>query len=650
MAKVIATVGGIALKPGVSLNRRWYTPEMIAAAVKATQARIESGRPVSIVDRTESKQDSQPAEPVSQLTHHEAGDDSTRIVGRLTSVKLTADGSARFTADIADTKHGQAIASLLDTSDGQPAFLKGVSIRGYWKGTVRKVDGPDGKPAETADGIDLDGLDYTRSPGVPGAEVDTFAWADRSGRSETTERVAITESVQEAQVTVITEETTTEAAPVPDGVRETLGALFPAPLHVLEDGICVTCAEAETAEASVPMGKRGKGLSGAGKVWADPGYQADGKQRYDVSTKDNAKAAWSYINQKDNAAKYSANQLKRVKGRILKALKKFGVSTSSEARGWMFEEPQAVGESVLEWMSPAEDAERSGSWSISACNGPVNLYLSSYCMDPADLRAILTAAAKAAGDTLCALDPDMDGDVDVPGVGDNSDTDDDAGECDPDGGGDVTETGGTGQTESHGNPAASPAAETQEGEPAVSGATTTQAGQAPAAGGGAPAGIDPELYAKLVAKETRRLAKKAAREAAAAGSAGAAPAAETASAANPPAAQPAPAAGAPAQETEEQRRARLAALVDQQVAAAAAREGLASEKTDEQIIAEMVEERMVPLRQAAAEGGRVARKGLDGTKTLEDAVLGDPKMLREGSNSDLALTAAAAFGPKGSRG
>lgn len=90
--------------------------------------------------------------------------------------------------------------------------------------------------------------------------------------------------------------------------------------------------------------------------------------------------------------------------------------------------------------------------------------------------------------------------------------------------------------------------------------------------------------------------------------------------------------------------ARLTALADQQVAAAAAREGLAVGETDEQVMARLLEERLVPLRQAQAEGGGVNRKGL-AAKTMEDAAT--PGALREASNSDLALTAAAAYGPKG---
>jgi phage head maturation protease len=65
-------------------------------------------------------------------------------------------------------------------------------------------------------------------------------------------------------------------------------------------------------------------------TYADPGYQADGQKRYPVDTEEHAKAAWSYINQAGNAAKYSSEHLAAVKGRIKAALRKFGVQISED--------------------------------------------------------------------------------------------------------------------------------------------------------------------------------------------------------------------------------------------------------------------------------------------------------------------------------
>lgn len=407
MARSIATVTGIALKPGVSLNRRLYSREHVAGMVRDAQPAIRAGNAVvGVLDGQEA---------LSQLSHHRAEDDSTRIVGRITSLTLDDDGNARYTAALADTEHGRTIASLLDTSDGQPPFLKGVSIRGAWKGTVRKVKGPDGEPVETADGIELFGLDYTKSPGVPGAGVDTFAWSSRSGRTETTERVLITESAEESRVT-ITEETVPvdEAARLSerlDALRDTFGLVE----HRLEDGSCVTCAP--VGEAAQPMGKRTSGISGPGGPYADPGYQADKKPRYQLDTKAHAKSAYAYINQAGNAKAYTSAQLKRIKGRIMAALKKFGVKVSA-AESW-----------VVDSFSPGEvTASGDGSYSVCLNNGAVCVTVSSYSVDPCDLDVVGMAAMKGACLALGAMDPDMDGDIDVPGA----DSEDDDGDNDDD--------------------------------------------------------------------------------------------------------------------------------------------------------------------------------------------------------------------------
>jgi hypothetical protein len=56
--------------------------------------------------------------------------------------------------------------------------------------------------------------------------------------------------------------------------------------------------------------------------YADPGYQTDGKRRYPIDSEAHIRAAWSYINKPKNAALYTADQLKRIKDRIIAAWKK----------------------------------------------------------------------------------------------------------------------------------------------------------------------------------------------------------------------------------------------------------------------------------------------------------------------------------------
>jgi hypothetical protein len=65
--------------------------------------------------------------------------------------------------------------------------------------------------------------------------------------------------------------------------------------------------------------------------YADPGYQEDGQKRYPIDNEEHVRAAWSYINQQGNASKYTPEQVKRIKGRIKAAAKKYGITISDTA-------------------------------------------------------------------------------------------------------------------------------------------------------------------------------------------------------------------------------------------------------------------------------------------------------------------------------
>ncbi len=67
-------------------------------------------------------------------------------------------------------------------------------------------------------------------------------------------------------------------------------------------------------------------------TYADPGYQDDGKARYPLDTEEHCRAAWSYINMEKNAAKYTPEELARIKKRIRVAGKKFGIEFADETQ------------------------------------------------------------------------------------------------------------------------------------------------------------------------------------------------------------------------------------------------------------------------------------------------------------------------------
>ena len=52
--------------------------------------------------------------------------------------------------------------------------------------------------------------------------------------------------------------------------------------------------------------------------------------KYPIDTAEHVRAAWSYINHKDNATKYDAADVKTIKERIRKAAEKHGVEISSD--------------------------------------------------------------------------------------------------------------------------------------------------------------------------------------------------------------------------------------------------------------------------------------------------------------------------------
>ena len=53
--------------------------------------------------------------------------------------------------------------------------------------------------------------------------------------------------------------------------------------------------------------------------YADPGYQQDGRKRYPIDTERQIRAAWAYIHVPDNADRYTAEQLERIRARIVAA-------------------------------------------------------------------------------------------------------------------------------------------------------------------------------------------------------------------------------------------------------------------------------------------------------------------------------------------
>jgi len=61
------------------------------------------------------------------------------------------------------------------------------------------------------------------------------------------------------------------------------------------------------------------------REYGEAKFADDTNKKYPIDTPEHVRAAWSYINHKDNAAKYASSDVETIKDRIKAAAKKHGV-------------------------------------------------------------------------------------------------------------------------------------------------------------------------------------------------------------------------------------------------------------------------------------------------------------------------------------
>jgi hypothetical protein len=66
------------------------------------------------------------------------------------------------------------------------------------------------------------------------------------------------------------------------------------------------------------------------REYGDVEFADPTNNKYPVDTPEHVRAAWSYINHKDNAAKYDKDEVESIKGRIRRAAKKHDVEIDAE--------------------------------------------------------------------------------------------------------------------------------------------------------------------------------------------------------------------------------------------------------------------------------------------------------------------------------
>ena len=79
----------------------------------------------------------------------------------------------------------------------------------------------------------------------------------------------------------------------------------------------------ETKKRTDASPKEGK------RKYGDVEFADPTNKKYPVDSPEHVRAAWSYINKKGNAAKYSPDEVDTIKKRIKKAAKKHGVDIST---------------------------------------------------------------------------------------------------------------------------------------------------------------------------------------------------------------------------------------------------------------------------------------------------------------------------------
>lgn len=90
-----------------------------------------------------------------------------------------------------------------------------------------------------------------------------------------------------------------------------------------------TCTPAADLDTILRLARKEPNKPYGNVTYADPGYKG-GRRRYPIDTEAHVRAAWSYINQKDNQSGYTPDEVAAIKAKIRAAAKRFGIATSAD--------------------------------------------------------------------------------------------------------------------------------------------------------------------------------------------------------------------------------------------------------------------------------------------------------------------------------
>jgi hypothetical protein len=66
------------------------------------------------------------------------------------------------------------------------------------------------------------------------------------------------------------------------------------------------------------------------RKYGDVEFADPTNKKYPIDSEEHVRAAWNYIHHKDNAAKYDADEVETIKGRIRRAAKKYDIEIEAE--------------------------------------------------------------------------------------------------------------------------------------------------------------------------------------------------------------------------------------------------------------------------------------------------------------------------------
>lgn len=365
-----ASISGVALRPGVSRNRRLYSAELINKAAKRMQARLADPNGLPIVMRT----------------HHDAGDDTAKIVGRVTGVSVDNENALRYKGEFVDTFHGQEIAGLVKPVSGEPA-LRSVSIHGYWLGDTRQVQTETGL-ADTADDLEIDAIDFTAFPGVVTALIDSPGVGGKATESGGVVRTPISES-SEADVVFVDDDTgwADVSHTVPrEGVIMARGDVGETRYWVQEAKY-----SADDMRSLLAKGHAMK--------------NASGEPSYPIADVSDLKKAIRAVGR----GKGSHDAIRRHIIKRAKALGQMALIPDNWSSGGSMKESSGVRMSEVTEYFPDGPGGDAG-FCIDAYAGPLSVTLRG-CVAPDELRFAAIRAATAAMNAVLMMDPDSDGDI-----------------------------------------------------------------------------------------------------------------------------------------------------------------------------------------------------------------------------------------------